>query len=79
MECGDQEHLQELVHPEEFVAIADYSATDQTQVTLCACSHLGAVRPGSMFYGFSVLNDELDVNFEEAIPELRNIQMFRAK
>ncbi|KAM8906725.1 protein arginine N-methyltransferase 2 isoform 1-T4 [Lycaon pictus] len=33
VECGDQEHLQELVHPEEFVAIADYSATDQTQLS----------------------------------------------
>ncbi|XP_044892396.1 protein arginine N-methyltransferase 2 isoform X4 [Felis catus] len=33
MECGGQEHLQESVHPEEFVAIADYSATDQTQLS----------------------------------------------
>nr|XP_025719237.1 protein arginine N-methyltransferase 2 isoform X1 [Callorhinus ursinus]XP_025719238.1 protein arginine N-methyltransferase 2 isoform X1 [Callorhinus ursinus] len=33
VECGDQEHLQEGVHPEEFVAIADYSATDQTQLS----------------------------------------------
>ncbi|XP_034507461.1 protein arginine N-methyltransferase 2-like, partial [Ailuropoda melanoleuca] len=33
VECGDQEQLQEAVHPEEFVAIADYSATDQTQLS----------------------------------------------
>ncbi|XP_021534886.1 protein arginine N-methyltransferase 2 isoform X4 [Neomonachus schauinslandi] len=33
VECGDQEHLQEGMHPEEFVAIADYSATDQTQLS----------------------------------------------
>ncbi|XP_045356983.1 protein arginine N-methyltransferase 2 isoform X6 [Leopardus geoffroyi] len=33
MECGGQEHLQESAHPEEFVAIADYSATDQTQLS----------------------------------------------
>ncbi|XP_064433615.1 protein arginine N-methyltransferase 2 isoform X5 [Mirounga angustirostris] len=33
VECGGQEHLQEGVHPEEFVAIADYSATDQTQLS----------------------------------------------
>ena len=51
MECGDQEQLQEAVHPEEFVAIADYSATDQTQVTLYTYSHAGAMGLGSMFYG----------------------------
>ncbi|XP_039078071.1 protein arginine N-methyltransferase 2 isoform X2 [Hyaena hyaena] len=33
MEYGGQEHLQEGAHPEEFVAIADYSATDQTQLS----------------------------------------------
>ncbi|XP_047573528.1 protein arginine N-methyltransferase 2 isoform X2 [Lutra lutra] len=33
VECGDQEQLQEGVQPEEFVAIADYSATDQTQLS----------------------------------------------
>lgn len=26
------QHCEEAVHPEEFVAIADYSATDETQV-----------------------------------------------
>ncbi|XP_044106673.1 protein arginine N-methyltransferase 2 isoform X4 [Neovison vison] len=33
VECGDREQLQEGVQPEEFVAIADYSATDQTQLS----------------------------------------------
>ncbi|XP_058379341.1 protein arginine N-methyltransferase 2 isoform X6 [Diceros bicornis minor] len=30
---GEEERLQEGVHPEEFVAIADYSATDDTQLS----------------------------------------------
>uniref|UniRef100_A0A3Q2GUQ3 type I protein arginine methyltransferase n=1 Tax=Equus caballus TaxID=9796 RepID=A0A3Q2GUQ3_HORSE len=30
---GEEEHLQEGLHPEEFVAIADYSATDETQLS----------------------------------------------
>uniref|UniRef100_A0A8D1M3A0 Protein arginine N-methyltransferase 2 n=1 Tax=Sus scrofa TaxID=9823 RepID=A0A8D1M3A0_PIG len=30
---GEEEHLQGGVHPEEFVAIADYSATDETQLS----------------------------------------------
>lgn len=52
VECGDREQLQEGVQPEEFVAIADYSATDQTQVTLHTCLQAGASGLGSMFYGF---------------------------
>lgn len=28
------QHCEEAVHPEEFVAIADYSATDETQVAV---------------------------------------------
>ena len=31
---AEEEHLQGAVHPEEFVAIADYSATDETQVAM---------------------------------------------
>lgn len=31
-----EQPLPEGVHPEEFVAIADYSAADETQVVLCA-------------------------------------------
>lgn len=38
-----EEPLTEGVQPEEFVAIADYSATDETQV---------AVDIGAMFCGF---------------------------
>ncbi|XP_024857724.1 protein arginine N-methyltransferase 2 isoform X2 [Bos taurus] len=30
---AEEEHLQGAVHPEEFVAIADYSATDETQLS----------------------------------------------
>lgn len=31
---GEEGNLQGGVHPEEFVAIADYSATDETQVAM---------------------------------------------
>ena len=31
---AEEEHLQGAVYPEEFVAIADYSATDETQVAM---------------------------------------------
>lgn len=50
MECGGQEHLQESAHPEEFVAIADYSATDQTQVTRRTCSRAVAMGLGPCFF-----------------------------
>ena len=33
---GEEGKLQGSVHPEEFVAIADYSATDETQVAMWA-------------------------------------------
>lgn len=50
MEYGGQEHLQEGAHPEEFVAIADYSATDQTQVTRSICSRAVAMGLGPCFW-----------------------------
>lgn len=32
MACSEEEPLPEGLRPEEFVAIADYAATDETQV-----------------------------------------------
>lgn len=45
VELSEEGSFQEVVQPEEFVAIADYSATNETQVAVCA-THEEAVLLG---------------------------------